>query len=433
MPDKRSQKYAQSLSRLIRAKTVSCRKQMDLSAFRAFHRILREEFPHLFAVSEAEDFSGALLLRWRGRDQKKPPILLMNHHDVVEAAGTWKYPPFSGTVADGKVWGRGTLDTKGGLWAMMQAADELAAEGFVPVQDVYFESARGEENDSLTADAIASELERRGIRFSLVLDEGGMVRSDPIPGVKGTFAMIGVAEKSYVDIKFTAHSSGGHASTPGKNTPLVRLGRFMAEIEDKSPFPVQVSPPVEEMLRRFALTADDLSDGREQLPERAALKDFPWVDAMTRTTIAFTMAQGSEGRNVLPQEAWVIGNMRCSHHQGCEGSLAAVEKIARKYDLALEILEDGYNSPVSDFNSAAFRAVERAICAVYPDVIPVPYIMTGATDARFMSRVCDNCLRFLPLRVSDEQAESIHGLDESVDVASLAPAVDFYKAIIQGK
>ncbi len=439
MANHRREEYAQTLSRLIQAQTVSCRDQTDLSAFYAFHQLLRETFPHLFAVCEYEDFSGAMLLRWKGSDSKKLPLLFMNHHDVVEAAGPWKYPPFSGTVADGKVWGRGTLDTKGGLWAMLQAAEELAAEGFVPAQDIYFESARDEENDSLTADAISQELVRRGIRFSLVLDEGGMVLSEPIPGAKGTFAMIGVAEKSYIDMKFTARSSGGHASTPGKNTPLVRLGRFMAEIEDRSPFTAEVSPAVAEMLRRVAPSVDGAlggvlsrADKMKWLLQKAMPKVSPVAGAMIQTTLAFTMAQGSEGRNVLPQEAWVIGNMRCSHHQGCEGSVAAVKQVADKYGIEVEILEDGFPSPVSDYNSEAFRTVERAIRSVYPDVVPAPYIMTGATDSRFMSRVCDNCLRFLPFKVSDEQVESIHGLNENVDVESLVPAVDFYKFIMKG-
>lgn len=439
MSDNRSEQYAQTLSKLIQAKTVSCRNQTDLSAFYAFHQLLRETFPHLFAVCEFEDFSGGILLRWKGRNENKLPILLMNHHDVVEAAGPWKYPPFSGTIADGKVYGRGTLDTKGGLWAMLQAADELAADGLVPEQDVYFESARDEENDSVTADLISQELLRRGIRFSLVLDEGGMVLSEPFKGAKGTFAMIGVGEKSYVDMKFTARSTGGHASTPGKNTPLVSLGRFMAEVEDKNIFEARMSPPVAEMLRRVAPTMDGAlskvlarADSFAPVLERVMPKISATAGAMLRTTLAFTMAQGSEGRNILPQEAYVIGNMRTSHHQGCEGSIAAVKKVAEKYDIEVEILEDGFNSPLSDFNSEAFRLVERAVCSAYPGVIPAPYIMTGATDSRFMSRVSDNCLRFLPFMVSDEQVESIHGLDENVDVASLAPAVDFYKFIMKG-
>lgn len=434
----RSERYAHTLSKLIQMKTVSCRDQSDLSAFYAFHQLLREIFPHLFAVCEAEDFSGGLLLCWRGRDETRAPIMLMNHHDVVEAEGAWTYPPFSGTVVDGKVYGRGAIDTKGGLFAMLQAADELSHEGFVPAQDVYFESARDEENDSISADLVSRELVRRGVRFSLVLDEGGMIEREPIAGADGLFAMIGVAEKSYIDLRFTARSSGGHASTPEKNTPLVRLGRFMAEVEDSDIFDVQLTPPVAEMLRRMAPTFSN--ERREQFAgdslahDRAALDALPpMLRAMTRTTLAFTMAHGSEGRNILPQEAWVIGNMRASAHQGITASVAAVRRLAEKYDLSVEILEDGFPATVTDYHGTAFRRVERAVKAVCPEAIPVPYIMTGATDARFMTRVSDNCLRFLPLRVSGEQHARMHGVDENVDVAALPVAVDFYKAILKGE
>ncbi len=434
----RSERYAHTLSKLIQAKTVSCRNQTDLSTFYAFHQLLRETFPRLFTVCEVEDFSGGLLLRWRGRGEKEP-ILLMNHHDVVEAEGDWTYPPFSGTVSDGKVWGRGAIDTKGGLFAMLQAADELAKEGFVPAQDVYFESARDEENDSISADLISRELVRRGVRFSLVLDEGGMIEREPIAGAEGLFAMIGVAEKSYIDLKFTARSAGGHASTPEKNTPLVRLGRFMAEVEDSDIFDVSLTPPVAEMLRRMAPTFSDerrtqFADTASLAHDRAALDALPsMLRAMTRTTLAFTMARGSEGRNILPQEAWVIGNMRASAHQGITVSVAAVRRLAEKYGLSVEILEDGFPAAVTDYRGEAFRRVECAVKAVCPEAIPVPYIMTGATDARFMTRVSDNCLRFLPLRVSGEQHARMHGVDENVDVAALPVAVDFYKAIIKGE
>ena len=121
----RAENYAAGLSRLIQAETVSVKKQTDKSKFYAFHEVLRAEFPTLFSVCEFEDFDGSMLLCWKG-ETDKDPILLMNHMDVVEASGNWTYPPFSGEIAEGKVWGRGTLDTKGGLWAMLQAGEELA-------------------------------------------------------------------------------------------------------------------------------------------------------------------------------------------------------------------------------------------------------------------------------------------------------------------
>ena len=151
---------------------------------------------------------------------------------------------------------------------------------------------------------------------------------------------------------------------------------------------------------------------------------------MLKTTLAFTMAKGSEGSNVLPQEAWVIGNMRFSHHQGGENSIAAVRALAAEFDIETEVLEPGFASPMSSYESAGFRLVEQAVAEVFPDVIPAPYLMTGASDSRYMSRVCDTCLRFAPVHITEKQMESIHGIDENVDLSALAPAVDFYKYMI---
>ena len=152
--------------------------------------------------------------------------------------------------------------------------------------------------------------------------------------------------------------------------------------------------------------------------------------AMLRTTLAFTMASGSEGTNVLPQEAWVIGNMRYSHHQGRERSIDAVKKLAEKLDIETVVLDPGIRSEISDHHSEGFRLVERAVAATFPGVLTTPYLMTGASDSRYMGKICDTCLRFAPILITHEQMDSIHGIDENIDLKALAPAVDFYKYII---
>lgn len=434
--DNRTNAYAQQLSKLIQAETISCDHQPDKTKFYQFHELLRHMFPHIFAQSKFEDFHGSFLMRWVGQSSEKP-ILLMNHHDVVEAPGAWKYPPFSGTIADRKLWGRGTLDTKGGLWAMLQAANELAESGYTPQNDVYFMSACNEETDGSGAEEISRVLEKRGIRFAMVLDEGGMILHEPIGGANGTYAMVGVGEKGCVDLKFIARSSGGHASTPGKNTPLVRLGKFMSAVENSNIFKADISPAVSEMFKRISFTMKQplrFILGHPGLFKPILLKVIPMTSpsagALLKTTIAFTMASGSEGFNVLPHEAWVVGNMRFSHHQGEKESIRAIRNLAKKYDIETVVLEPGFASPLSDYHTDAFSLVEKAISTIFPGVITSPYVMNGASDCRFMCRVSDNCLRFAPFQITEEQMDSIHGLDENVDLKSLIPAVEFFKYII---
>ena len=438
MSENRSMQYAEILSKLIQVETISSRENKDITKFLGFHKVLRETFPNFFATVECEEFDGSLLLKWKGTDPSLEPIMLMNHHDVVEASGDWTHPPFSGAIADGRVWGRGTLDTKGGLVMMLQAAEELIKEGFTPKRDTYFVTACTEEIGGEGADAMSRAFVERKMRFHMILDEGGMILHDPIGGADGTFAMIGVGEKGYVDLKFTAKSNGGHASAPGKNTPLVRLGKFMAEAEKAECFDVYMSDTVKEMLTRFAPTMSGIMKaacGNVNTFKPVLKKVMPMISpagaAMLRTTLAFTMSKGSDGTNVIPQEAWVVGNMRFSHHQGKKASVDAITALAKKYDIETTVTDDGIESGITDFKGDAFKFIEKAVTAVFPEYKAVPYIMNAATDSRYFGKVCDNCLRFVPFKIDKQQLDSVHGIDENVDVATLAPAVDFYKYVIK--
>lgn len=438
MLDERTKEYADKLSKLIQAETVSVENQTDKSKFYRFQDLLRELFPHIFSVAEFEDFDGSFLMRWKGQGEGEP-IMLMNHQDVVEASGGWRFPLFSGTIAEGKVWGRGALDTKGGLCTMLQAADELAKEGYIPKRDVYFVSTCMEECDGSGAATISQALFDRGVRFDLVLDEGGMILDEPLSGVKGAYAMIGVGEKGCADLKFIARSEGGHASMPGKDTPLVRLGKFMAAAEKQNLFKTELSPTVREMFKRLS---KKMKHGflrfvfrHNRIFSPLLSKVMPKVsnagNAMLKTTLAFTMAGASEGANVLPQEAWVVANMRYSHHQGGKSSIREIKKLAKKFDIETVVLDPGNESPLSDYHSEAFKRIEGAVKEVFPSVMTTPYIMMAASDCRYMHTLSKNCLRFTPLFIDGEQLESIHGIDENVDLSTLAPAVDFYRRVIE--
>ena len=431
--NKRQKKYLENFQQMIAFETISVSGDNDVKKFRQFHKLLKELFPNVFKNCLIEDFDGSLLITWKGLSSDNP-CLFMNHQDVVEANGDWKYPPFSATVKDGILYGRGTLDTKGGLFAMLQAADDLISEGFVPAHDIYFESACDEETGGKGARNIAEILKERNIRFSYLIDEGGMIVDEPMKGVHGKYAMIGLAERNGVNLKFVAKSNGGHASTPGQDTPLVRLGKMMAYFDDHQVFDVKVNDIIVEMLKRLSLSMDG---ALAFLYKNAALfrpilkiampKVSPVAKAMTQTTIAFTMAKGSEQVNVLPQSAYVMGDMRVSHHQGTKSSIAAAKEVAKKFDVEVEVLSKGLESNVADFACEGFKLAEKAVEYAYGnEVKTAPYIMNQCSDARSMAIVCDNCLRFSPLSISNEQMKTIHGLNENVGVDCLDKAVDFY-------
>lgn len=434
----RADKYGENLAKMLRVETVSSRFDEDRSKFYEFHKVLEELFPNVHKACEKYVFDGSLLFKWSGTGKGKP-IMLMSHHDVVEANGQWEHEPFSGDIdEDGNIWGRGAVDTKGSLSCIFQAIEELIESGFVPKGDVYIASGCTEEWSGPGAPAIATYLKENGVKLELLLDEGGMIIEEPVGGVKGVYAMVGVVEKGYGDVKFTAKSNGGHASAPKKNTPLVRLGKFMVEAENKNPFKVQLTPTVKEMFKRMAPNMNfgmKLIFANMWLFKPLLVKLLPSISsaagAMIRTTLAFTTASGSDGLNVLPQEAYVTGNMRFIHHQPTDESIELISKLANKYDIETDVIYKDYPCPIVDFNSDLFKLVEHVTCEVYPGIGVTPYTMTGGTDCKFYSEVCDNAIRFAPLYINGQQYGSIHGLNENINKGTLPMAVDFYKKIVE--
>ncbi len=436
-PDqKRTDEYCAKLSEMVQYETISKRGEVNTEKFLGFHKVLEKLFPTVHEKLEKTEIDGNLLFKWKGKSSEKP-ILIMSHQDVVEATGEWKYPPFSGEIAEGKVWGRGTSDTKCTVMAFFQAAEELLKAGYTPDCDVYIASSCTEEIGGDGAPKIVDYLEKQGVRLFLVCDEGGGIIQDPMAGIKGNFAMVGVFEKGYGDVKFIARSTGGHASAPPKNTPIARLAKFVAAVEKKNPFNVEFMPEVEAMFTQLAPYAGfglRLIFGNLWLFKPLMKKLLPMISAqagaMLSTTIAFTMAEGSNGYNVIPQEASICANMRYIPHQGTDESLEVITNLAKKYDIETEVVYRGYPSPSVDIHGEAFKMVESAINECFPGVGCSPYVVTGATDARFYSKICDSCVRFAPVIYGPEQMKGMHGLNENIECNTLAGAVDFYKKII---
>ena len=436
-PDpKRTDEYVKKLSEMVQYETISKRGEVNTDKFLGFHKVLEKLFPTVHEKLEKTEIDGNLLFKWKGKSSEKP-ILIMSHQDVVEATGDWKYPPFSGEVAEGKVWGRGTSDTKCTVMAFLQAAEELLKEGYTPDCDVYIASSCTEEIGGDGAPKIVDYLDKQGVKLFLVCDEGGGIIQDPIAGIKGNFAMVGVFEKGYGDVKFIARSTGGHASAPPKNTPIARLSKFVAQVDKKNPFNVEFMPEVEAMFSKLSPYAGfglRLIFGNLWLFKPLMKKLLPMMSAqagaMLSTTIAFTMSEGSNGYNVIPQEASICANMRYIPHQGTDESLEVITNLAKKYNIETEVVYKGYPSPCVDINGEAFKMVETAINECFPGVGCSPYVVTGATDARFYSKICDSCVRFAPVVYGPEQMKGMHGLNENIECNTLQGAVDFYKKII---
>lgn len=435
---KRIDIYSQKLARMVQKETISNREDTSIEKFLEFHKLLEELFPKVFAACEKVEIDGNLLLKWKGKSSEKP-ILLMSHMDVVEANGEWKYPPFSGEIAEGKLWGRGSADTKCSLMAFYQAVEEMLEEGYVPECDVYLASSCTEEISGDGAPKLVNWLTEHGVHLFLLCDEGGSIVQDPIGGVHGHFAAVGIFEKGYGDVRFIAKSAGGHASAPGKNTPIPRLAKFIARVEKKTPFKVAFSPAVNAMFTRLAPYAESFAlrmvMANLWLFRPVLKKVMPAISAqaaaMLQTTIAFTMQSGSVGYNVLPQEASVCANLRFIPHQGTEESLQILETLAKQYNLEMEVICAGTPSSSLDLDGEGFSITQQALKECFPGVGVLPYVVTGGTDARFYDDICDHCVRFSPVNYGPEQLAGMHGLNENIEIGCLPGAVDYYKTIIR--
>ena len=434
----RIDEYSKKLSKMIQVETVSHREDPEIEKFRAFHKTMEELFPTVFEKLEKIEIDGNLMMRWPGRDPSLAPIMLISHMDVVEAEGEWTYPPFSGTIADGKIWGRGSGDIKEGLMCFYQAAEELLKDGYTPKCDVYLGSSCTEEIGGSGGPKLAGWLKERGIKLYLLCDEGGGIVQDPVSGVKGHFAAIGIFEKGYGDLKFTARSAGGHSSTPPKNTPIARLAKFEAAIEKKSPFKCKFSPAVDGMFKNLAPYCNNFALKMVMYnlwlfkPLVALMLPLlsPEAAAMLRTTICFTMQSGSKGYNIIPQEAWVIANLRYIPHQNAEQSNRIITEIAAKYNIETEVLYQNDHSKALDLNGEQYKMAVKAAETIFPGIGIMPYVVTGGTDSRFYGEVCDNCIRFSPISWSPSQMKSMHAIDENIDQGTLPGGVDYYKEII---
>lgn len=432
----RAQSYAEKLAAMVQVNTVASNDERRTEAFLQFHKLLAQLFPLVHQHLEKTEMDGNLLFRWQGASCDKP-IVLMAHQDVVPAEGQWEHEPFSGDIEGGLVWGRGSADTKCSLMAIFQAIEELLSEGVTPAQDVYIASSCTEEFGGDGAPKIVAELRRRGVKPYAVFDEGGGIIDEPVGGVKGLYAMVGVFEKGQGNVKFTARGRGGHSSAPPRKTPLTQLAAFVSAVNKKDPFRRSISPAVAGMFRTLAPYspfAYRYLFGNLWLFGGLLKAVMPMVSAqaaaMLRTSIAFTMAAGSEAQNVIPQEASVVANLRFIPHQRKDESIALLTAMAEKYGLETEVLNAHDPSPSLDLSGDVWELTEKVISAAFPALPVVPYVVTGGTDARFYHEISDNCVRFSPVVYGKEQLSGMHGLNETISVDCLVGAVEFYKKLI---
>jgi carboxypeptidase PM20D1 len=416
-------------------------EEFEQAPFDALHAWLAASYPRVHATLGRERVGRAsLLYHWPGRDASLAPILLTSHLDVVPAPDpeVWTHPPFGGVIADGFVWGRGTLDNKSGVIATLEALERLAAGGFRPERSVWVAFGHDEEvGGEQGAGAITKTLAERGVRVWFSVDEGMAIAEPGATSLTDTpMALIGVAEKGYLTLRLTARGAGGHSSVPPPSTAIGRLSRAIVRIEER-PLEARTQGVVSDMLRAVAPHTGGLQRVVLSWPSLFApliesqLENEPTTNAMVRTTTAVTMIDGGVKANVLPREASARVNFRLLPGDESETVIAHVRDAIDDPEIEIAVETVNEASPVADVGSDAFALLSGVIREAAPDAVVAPALVVGGTDTRHYAQISENGFRFLPIRFTAEDLERMHGRDERLSIENLHFAIDFYERLLR--
>ena len=433
----------------IRIPTISFEnvEDTDSAQFRTLHTYFEQTYPLVHEHLNLELVGGlSLLYTWEGSEPDLEPVVLMGHQDVVPVIpGTeqdWTHPPFGGVVADGFIWGRGTMDDKISVVSILEAVEALLGAGYQPRRTHYLAFGHDEEVGGMRgAAAIAGLLESRGAEpYAYVVDEGGAVARGLFPGIEAAVAIVGIAEKGYVNLELVVEGAGGHSSTPPANTNIGILSEAISELEE-NPFPGHLDGAVRSMFDYIGPSMGFLPRAAfanlwllEPVVVRRMLGD-PSTAAMIRTTTAVTIIEGGVKANVLPIRARALVNHRIRPGETTQTVLQRVRDVIDDERVEVSIFGgDGADpSPVSDPSGAPFQLIARTIHQVMAgeDVLVAPYLVPGGTDAKYYSGRSQNVFRFLPVPIEADALQRVHGTDERVSPEGLAAGIRFFQQLIR--
>lgn len=436
---------AERLAQAVRIPTISYDgREPDLPAFTRLHKLLQDSFPLVHKTLKREVVNGgALLYTWHGTDTTLAPVLLLAHQDVVPAEATtaakWTHPPFSGAIADGFIYGRGTLDDKVNILAQLEAIEHLLAGSYQPKRTVILAYGHDEEvNGQQGAKQIVKLLQQRGIKPYLVLDEGMPIADGLVPGVSKLVALIGVAEKGILSVELKVDMPGGHSSIPEKETATTVLAQAITRLQAK-PFPTMFSAPVQGFMQylgpemsftlRMALgnlwLFQGIVEGEYQKSASSA--------ALLHTTLAVTVLQAGEKENVVPTQARAIVNLRLLPGQTIAAAVAHIQKAVADARVTVKPLDQFAEeaSAPSPYDCEQFKALQTAIAQTFSNTLVAPTLMLGASDARHYAPICGYIYRFSPAILKPGDPERIHGIDERVAAVNYMQFIQFYQQFIR--
>ena len=433
-------KAVAALQKLVQCKTISYNDAFleDEAEFQKLIDLLPGLYPKVFETCSFQQLPGrALLFRWPGKSYEKPAVL-MAHYDVVPVREElWDKPPFAGIIEEGVLWGRGTLDNKVTMNGALFAANTLSEQGFTPENDIYFAFSGGEEVNGPGAKNIVDWFAENNITPAIVVDEGGAVVENVFPGVNVPCGMVGIAEKGMMNVRYTVHSGGGHASAPLPKTPITTLATACRKVVE-SPFKMGLNKPAALMFDTLArhssfvykLIFANLWCFKPVL-DMICKSSGGEMNALVRTTTAFTQAEGSSARNVIPAKASLVSNMRLSPLDSVASAESYLKKVVNDRSVEIEVLESFEPSPVSETDCDAYYRVADAVAETWRGCVVTPYLMVQCSDSRHYGKISNHVYRFSAMDLTAEERKTIHGNNERIRLETIGKAVEFYIRLIK--
>ena len=429
----------ESLQNMIRIKTVSYNEEekINMLAFDEFKAYLLERYPNITKNCDRKLFDKTgILYHYKGKDSSNPTVL-MSHYDVVPADESyWTKPAFEGIIEDEVLWGRGTLDTKTTLCAVMESIETLIEDGFIPQNDIYMAFSGDEEINGNGQVEIVKYFKENNISPALVLDEGGAVVEGVFPGMTQPAALIGIAEKGMMNVDFEVKSKGGHASAPPSDTPVTTLAKTVVKLQ-KNPFKTQMTEPTKLM---FDTLGRHSTFGYKILFANLWLfrpilnfictKKGGELNALMRTTTAFTKMSASETYNVIPPVAKVSANLRLLGNDTADISLNYMNQVISNKDINITNVYSMNPSVCSDVDCRGYDIVKRAVSLTWPEAVVSPYLMIACSDSRHYGEISKKVYRFSAMAMTSEERGTIHGHNERIPLDKIGKAVVFYHRVI---
>lgn len=464
-----NEKAIKRLSEAIQIPTISTVEynETNFAPFEQFHSFLQEAYPLVYEKLETDTVNTyGLVFHWKGKNSALKPLLFLSHYDVVPVNNydfsnppaytpvfnlnekatplntyqdAWTYPPFSGAVDHGRIYGRGTLDMKGMLISIMEAADDLLIDGFQPEQDIYFAFGHDEEvSGRQGALRIADYFKKKNIEFDAVYDEGGYVVSpgSVIKSIDKAIALVGVAEKGFLTLQMTVKGIGGHSSMPPKKGSLVLASEIIEKLNTDQ-MPAMLTTPIEYFLKNVGGAMDfksQLAIANQWLLKGLLIKNLEndaASNALIRTTTAITMAHSSDAPNVLSATTEITVNFRILQGNTVDDVLNHVKKLCEGYDVDYKVISSREPSKISDINGAPFHKVQKTIAEVYPNAIISSYLTIGGTDAYKYEIVSDNVFRFMPVEINQYDQRLIHNDNESLTIDNYMRMIHYFKLLMK--